>query len=77
MQKVLDAVVEGPDWGKYQGNTMLRLVELNPGVGNMLDAFMVRRAALRMPMHYIGLADTGRPPGLVEADEGATAEGEA
>ena len=57
MQKVLDAVMEGPDWGKYQGNTVLVLVELNPGVGNLLDAFMTRRAALRMPMHYVGLAD--------------------
>ena len=57
MQKVLDAVMEGPDWGKCQGNTVLLLMELNPQVGNMLDAFMTRKASLRMPMHYTALVD--------------------
>jgi len=60
MQKVLDAIMEGPDWNKQQGNVVLLLMELNPGVGNMLDAFMTRRAALRMPMHYVGLADNNK-----------------
>ena len=33
MQKVLDAVVEGPDWGTRQGKLVVLLVEINPGMG--------------------------------------------
>jgi hypothetical protein len=57
MQKVLDAVMEGPDWGKNQGNTVVVLVDVNPGVSHLLDAFVSRRAALRIPMHYAALVD--------------------
>ena len=58
MQKVLDAVMEGPDWGKHHGSMVLVLVEVNPGVANLWDAFMSRKAGLRMPMHYVALADS-------------------
>jgi hypothetical protein len=57
MQKVLDAVLEGPDWGSQQGKVVLLIVELNPGVGNLLDAIVTRRASMRMPVHYLGVMD--------------------
>jgi hypothetical protein len=57
MQKMLDAVMEGPDWGKHQGNTVVVLVDLNPGVADLMDAFVLRRSAMRIPMHYVGLVD--------------------
>ena len=58
MQKVLDALLEGPDWGVQQGKVVLLLIELNPGVANLLDAFMTRKAGMRMPVHYLGVADS-------------------
>ena len=39
VQKVLDAVMEGPDWGARQGKLAVLLVEINPGVGNLCGAF--------------------------------------
>jgi len=57
MQKVLDAVLEGPDWG-VQGKNVLLIMEINPGVGNLLDAVMTRGSSIRMPVHYLGLAES-------------------
>lgn len=57
MQKVLDAVMEGPEWGAQQGKMVLLVMEINPGVGNMLDAMISRRGVMRMPVHYLGLAE--------------------
>ena len=57
MQKVPDAVMEGPERGAQQGKVVLLIMEINPGVGNLLDAMVSRRGLLRMPTHYLGLVD--------------------
>lgn len=57
MTKILDGILEGPDWGRHQGNICLVLVELNAGVGHLLDAYVTRKAAVRMPLHYMGVVD--------------------
>jgi hypothetical protein len=58
MQKVLDAVMEGPDWGTRQGKLVVLLVEINPGVGNLFDAYMTRKSGMRMPVHYLAITDS-------------------
>lgn len=57
MQKVLDAVMEGPEWGAQQGKIVLLIMDINPGVANLLDAMIARRGQMRMPVHYLGLAE--------------------
>jgi hypothetical protein len=57
MQKVLDAVMEGPDWGTQPGKLVVLIVDVNPGVGNLLDAYMSCKSGMQMPMHYLAIAD--------------------
>ncbi len=57
-QKVLDAVMEGPNWGTLQGELAVLLVEINLGVGNLCEASLTRKNGTRMPTHYVAIADS-------------------
>lgn len=50
--KILDAAIDGV---AIDSNAAMFIIDVNPGVGNMFDAFVSKRAAVNYNLQYVAM----------------------
>ena len=53
-QKILDSLLDGL---QIESNGCLMIIDLNPGVGNLFDAFVAKRSTTNFSLQYVAVMD--------------------
>ena len=54
--KILDAVLDGLN---LPSNSALFIIDVNPGVGNLFDAYVAKRPTVNFNLQYVGMMPDG------------------